>query len=375
VFFIDKDVPSATAANNVFIVANERGRESVTSARGARLDVVKGERMAVLTDGQRMETQASDGSVKISEFKEYGTQIGNGSNLAAAEEMAARSTYTHELLPRTEPIYRAELGWRIGLPLAALNFVILGLAVASVNPRAGGSGSLMLALGGLGQAEHAGHDGPAARWNTAAGAAGAAGTAQALVATRSLAQALQAGCTGRGKGGAMMRVLRNLLYRDIIAAVGYVTLAFLALFFFFDLVDELRWVGRGGDNGYQITHALLFVVLRIPSHLYELMPITVLIGTIYVMAGLCAGHLRHGRLPGPGGRERRPEHPRHPPGPAVARRHGRLAQGAPGRPLHCHQRAGHSRAWRFCQCAHLRLRRPGPHRRADPCGVGTGQRR
>jgi lipopolysaccharide export system permease protein len=32
--------------------------------------------------------------------------------------MAARSTYTHELLPRTEPIYRAELGWRIGLPLA-----------------------------------------------------------------------------------------------------------------------------------------------------------------------------------------------------------------------------------------------------------------
>jgi lipopolysaccharide export system permease protein len=86
-----------------------------------------------------------------------------------------------------------------------------------------------------------------------------------------------------------MRVLRNLLYRDIIAAVGYVTLAFLALFFFFDLVDELRWVGRGGDNGYQITHALLFVVLRIPSHLYELMPITVLIGTIYVLATFGTG--------------------------------------------------------------------------------------
>jgi lipopolysaccharide export system permease protein len=81
-----------------------------------------------------------------------------------------------------------------------------------------------------------------------------------------------------------MRVLRHLLYRDIIAAVSYVTLAFLALFFFFDLVDELRWVGQGGNNGYQITHALLFVMLRIPSHLYELLPITVLIGTIYVMA-------------------------------------------------------------------------------------------
>lgn len=34
------------------------------------------------------------------------------------------------------PAYRAELGWRLGLALAALNFVLLGLAVASANPRA-----------------------------------------------------------------------------------------------------------------------------------------------------------------------------------------------------------------------------------------------
>jgi lipopolysaccharide export system permease protein len=44
------------------------------------------------------------------------------------------------------PAYRAELGWRLGLALAALNFVVLGLALASVNPRAGRSGSMVLAL-------------------------------------------------------------------------------------------------------------------------------------------------------------------------------------------------------------------------------------
>ena len=42
-----------------------------------------------------------------------------------------------------------------------------------------------------------------------------------------------------------MKVLRNLIYREVILAVLYVTLAFLALFFFFDLVDEMRWVGSG----------------------------------------------------------------------------------------------------------------------------------
>lgn len=78
-----------------------------------------------------------------------------------------------------------------------------------------------------------------------------------------------------------MKVLRNLIYREVIQAVLYVTLAFLALFFFFDLVDEMRWVGSGG---YTTTLALLFVALAIPGHLYELMPIAVLIGAIFVMA-------------------------------------------------------------------------------------------
>jgi lipopolysaccharide export system permease protein len=44
------------------------------------------------------------------------------------------------------PAYQAELSWRLGLALGALNFVVLGLALVSVNPRAGRSGSMMLAL-------------------------------------------------------------------------------------------------------------------------------------------------------------------------------------------------------------------------------------
>ena len=50
---------------------------------------------------------------------------------------------------------------------------------------------------------------------------------------------------------------------------------------FFDLVDELRWIAASGSDGYQLSHALLFVALSIPSHLYELLPITVSIGTIF----------------------------------------------------------------------------------------------
>jgi len=39
-----------------------------------------------------------------------------------------------------------ELAWRIGLALAAINFIIIAITVSSVNPRAGRSGNLVFAL-------------------------------------------------------------------------------------------------------------------------------------------------------------------------------------------------------------------------------------
>ena len=81
-----------------------------------------------------------------------------------------------------------------------------------------------------------------------------------------------------------MKTLRRLIYREVLISIGYVTLGFLGLFFFFDLVDELQTLGRQTMQGYTLTFALLYVTLLIPSHLYELMPIVVLIGTIFVMA-------------------------------------------------------------------------------------------
>lgn len=83
-----------------------------------------------------------------------------------------------------------------------------------------------------------------------------------------------------------MRTIGRLIYREVLRAVGFVTLAFLLLFFFFDMVDQLGDVQEHAERGYTLGHALVYVALRMPNHLYELLPITVLIGTIYVMARL-----------------------------------------------------------------------------------------
>ena len=83
-----------------------------------------------------------------------------------------------------------------------------------------------------------------------------------------------------------MKTVRRLLHGEINTAVSFVAVGFLALFMFFDLVDELQALDRYAAQGYRMQHALLFIALKTPNHLYELMPISVLIGSIFVMARL-----------------------------------------------------------------------------------------
>jgi lipopolysaccharide export system permease protein len=97
-----------------------------------------------------------------------------------------------------------------------------------------------------------------------------------------------------------MRTVRRLLYGDILASVAFVALAFLSLFYFIDVVEDLDKVG---GRGRTIGHVLLGAAWELPGHLYELLPIAVLIGCIYSLSRMAQSSeftiLRTGGL-GPG---------------------------------------------------------------------------
>ena len=82
-----------------------------------------------------------------------------------------------------------------------------------------------------------------------------------------------------------MRVLQRYFAVNIAQAVFFVLVAFLALTAFMDLTGELGAVGQGG---YMIGHAFLYVLMLLPGHVYEVMPVAALIGTIYTMAQFAA---------------------------------------------------------------------------------------
>jgi lipopolysaccharide export system permease protein len=80
-----------------------------------------------------------------------------------------------------------------------------------------------------------------------------------------------------------VKVLRGYLTRQIVGSVLLVLAALLMLFGFFDLIYELKDVG--GET-YRLVPALTFVVLSMPGHLYELLPVAALIGTLFALAQL-----------------------------------------------------------------------------------------
>ncbi len=82
-----------------------------------------------------------------------------------------------------------------------------------------------------------------------------------------------------------MRTLRRYLATEIIAATALVFVALLMLFAFFDMVEQVKDLGRGG---YRLRHIVVHVLLSVPNHVYELFPIAALIGTLFALAQLVA---------------------------------------------------------------------------------------
>lgn len=146
VFFIEKDARGQEVGKNVFVATQELGKETITSAQSGHVAIVGGDKFLVLENGQRLERVAGKPDLHVSTFASYGVRIGadDSSNRSYAPTSA---TDTLQLLQeRSNPKNAAELSWRAGLTLAAINFVIIGLAAAGVNPRVGRTANLGFAF-------------------------------------------------------------------------------------------------------------------------------------------------------------------------------------------------------------------------------------
>lgn len=145
VFFIEKNSGDKLVGNNVFIATTEQDKETITSARSGHVETIGQDRFLVLEAGQRLEKTHGKSDTTLSTFERYGVRIG-ADDVSARSYVAASALDTLELLQTPIPRNLAELSWRIGLALAAFNFIIIGIAAAGTNPRVGRTANLGFAF-------------------------------------------------------------------------------------------------------------------------------------------------------------------------------------------------------------------------------------
>jgi lipopolysaccharide export system permease protein len=82
-----------------------------------------------------------------------------------------------------------------------------------------------------------------------------------------------------------MKIFNRYLWQETSINIVMIMLGLIAMFSFFDLIQELDNLGQGN---YGLSKMLVFVLLSIPGHIYDVVPVAVLVGMMYSLALLRA---------------------------------------------------------------------------------------
>ncbi|MDH4284640.1 MAG: LPS export ABC transporter permease LptF, partial [Gallionellaceae bacterium] len=145
VYFIENIETGKNRVGNIFVQSVQHGKTGIMVAKqGLQETAPNGDRFLVLLDGTRYEGTPGQRDFKIAEFERYAMRI--ESVKARKESSLPRTFSTLYLIQNPTSWNVAELEWRIGLPLSALILSLLAIPLSFVNPRAGRSLNLIMAL-------------------------------------------------------------------------------------------------------------------------------------------------------------------------------------------------------------------------------------
>ena len=145
VFFIENVEAGKNRVGNIFVQSVQHGKTGIMVAKqGLQETMPNGDRFLVLLNGTRYEGTPGQYGFRIVEFERYAMRI---EAVEAKQGVAPQqSLSTLYLLQNRSSWNMAELEWRLGLPLSALILTLLAIPLSFVNPRAGRSLNLVMAL-------------------------------------------------------------------------------------------------------------------------------------------------------------------------------------------------------------------------------------
>lgn len=147
VFFVEGVSGEDVKVRNVFVNTRQpNGRTSVVVAKEGTMEVDRnGDKFLVMHQGRRYDGMPTQSDFQMMEFERYGILVARQSAVTIGDT-TARALPTPALIANPTNPNLGELLWRIATPIMALLLMLLAIPLGFVNPRAGRSANLLIAL-------------------------------------------------------------------------------------------------------------------------------------------------------------------------------------------------------------------------------------
>ena len=146
IFFVEGVSGKTAVVQNVFVnTVDEHGTAVIVAKEGVITADAKGQRFLVLKNGRRYQGVPGQADFQTMEFERYSMRVASQTQDIESEIDVAGMATPALFALRTNDT-RAELLWRLASPLTCLVLVLLAIPLGFVNPRAGSSANLIIAL-------------------------------------------------------------------------------------------------------------------------------------------------------------------------------------------------------------------------------------
>jgi lipopolysaccharide export system permease protein len=146
VFFVESVDIADGKVRNVFISTRSQGREGIVVAAEGRIEESdNGDRFIVLERGRRYEGRPGMREYRTLEFERYSVRLERRPDRPIGDSSARMKTFD-ELLTNPTSFAKAEILWRVGIPMVAVLVTLLAIPLGYTNPRVGRSFNLVIAV-------------------------------------------------------------------------------------------------------------------------------------------------------------------------------------------------------------------------------------
>lgn len=152
VVFVEPSLTNPDELGQVFVRINEPNWHAVINSKSARTETaLNGDRFLVLVDGTRFEIKPGQAEARVTDFDAFAFRLETPNVDESLEQARARALDNRKarptlmLLDDNMPNSDGQLMWRLAIPIATINLVLLAIPLGAVNPRVGRTFDLLIA--------------------------------------------------------------------------------------------------------------------------------------------------------------------------------------------------------------------------------------